>query len=107
MTTASIVPAEPRFGVVRLSYAERRRKLKDAVDRILADLFDRPRLPFDDEAVAHSETFMQRRRDMGRPVEVSDGLIAATAMRHGRAVATRNGKDFEGCGQLLVNPWDA
>ena len=50
---------------------------------------------------------MQRRRDMGRPVEVSDGLIAATATRHGRAVATRNGKDFEGCGQLLVNPWDA
>lgn len=41
----------------------------------------------------------------GRPVSVSDGLIAATAIRHGLHVMTRNVADFTGTGARLVNPW--
>ena len=37
-----------------------------------------------------------------------DALIAATARAHGATLlATRNTKDFEGCGVALVNPWGA
>ena len=35
-----------------------------------------------------------------------DALIAATALVHGRTIATRNGKDFQSMGVDLVNPWD-
>jgi predicted nucleic acid-binding protein len=32
-------------------------------------------------------------------------LIAATAARHGLSVATRNERDFAGCGISVVNPF--
>lgn len=36
-----------------------------------------------------------------------DALIAATALRHGLGVATRNVGDFERAGVALVDPWKA
>ena len=35
-----------------------------------------------------------------------DGLVAATALEHGLAVATRNVKDFVGLGVEVFNPWE-
>jgi len=34
-----------------------------------------------------------------------DGLIAATALRHGLHVMTRNTKHFEASGALVLDPW--
>ena len=42
----------------------------------------------------------------GRVVSASDGLIAATARRHGLHVMTRNLADFEPTGAMLINPWE-
>jgi toxin FitB len=36
----------------------------------------------------------------------ADGLIAATAIRHGLHLMTRNVKDFDFTKVLLVNPWN-
>jgi predicted nucleic acid-binding protein len=47
--------------------------------------------------------FLQKK---GKPIPVSDGLIAATATRHGLHIMTRNISDFEGTGSLLINPWN-
>jgi hypothetical protein len=41
----------------------------------------------------------------GMVVHVSDGLIAATALRHGLHLMTRNVDDFAPSGALIVNPW--
>jgi predicted nucleic acid-binding protein len=41
----------------------------------------------------------------GHTVPAADGLIAATALRHGLHVATRNTGDFMRAGALVVNPW--
>jgi len=46
------------------------------------------------------------RRD-GRQRTQADMLIAATAQAHQLALATRNGRDFEGCGIPIVNPFEA
>lgn len=43
----------------------------------------------------------------GRTLPLQDGLIAATALRNGLHLMTRNVKDFEGSGVLLINPWEA
>ena len=48
-----------------------------------------------------------QRRQIGRPLGVVDGMIAATALEHGLTVATRNVKDFTGLGVAIFNPWDA
>lgn len=34
-----------------------------------------------------------------------DALIAATALVHGMTVVTRNVKDFEGSGVVVIDPW--
>jgi predicted nucleic acid-binding protein len=38
-------------------------------------------------------------------VPAIDGLIAATALRHGLTLVTRNTKDFQTAGVPLLNPW--
>lgn len=35
----------------------------------------------------------------------ADALIAATALVHGLSVVTRNVRDFEGTGVIIVDPW--
>ena len=42
----------------------------------------------------------------GRLLEPQDGLIAATTLRHGLRLTTRNIKDFATTGILLNNPWE-
>ena len=42
----------------------------------------------------------------GLCLSVADGLIAATAIRHGLHLMTRNVKDFDFTKVLLVNPWN-
>ncbi len=38
--------------------------------------------------------------------KIPDLQVAGTALAHGAAVATRNVADFEGCGVVVVNPWE-
>ena len=40
------------------------------------------------------------------PRSERDAMIAATALEHGFAVATRNTQDFVNTGVQLINPWD-
>jgi predicted nucleic acid-binding protein len=42
---------------------------------------------------------------MGKIVPSADGLIAATAMRNGLHVMTRNTEHFAPTGVLITNPW--
>jgi len=42
----------------------------------------------------------------GTPLNMADGLIAATALEHDLTVVTRNVRDFTGLGVALLNPWE-
>jgi predicted nucleic acid-binding protein len=42
----------------------------------------------------------------GKPMAAFDSLIAATALKHGLAVVTRNVSDFAHAPVVLLNPWD-
>ncbi|GGD04469.1 type II toxin-antitoxin system VapC family toxin [Aureimonas glaciei] len=46
-------------------------------------------------------------RKRGRQIPTADGLIAATALRHGLTVLTRNIRDFAPTGVPTVNPWSS
>lgn len=41
----------------------------------------------------------------GVVIPAADGLLAATAIRHGLHVMTRNTKHFEATGALVIDPW--
>lgn len=42
----------------------------------------------------------------GLQIPAGDGLIAACALHQGLHIVTRNVKDFEPTGALIINPWD-
>ena len=42
----------------------------------------------------------------GKTIGAADGLIAATGIRYGLHVMTRNVNDFSETGAMLINPWD-
>ncbi|MGA7120213.1 MAG: PIN domain-containing protein, partial [Polyangiaceae bacterium] len=57
-------------------------------------------------AIARASGELRAAREArGRRVAQADMLIAATALAQGLTLATRNGRDFEGCGVALVDPF--
>jgi predicted nucleic acid-binding protein len=46
-----------------------------------------------------------RAQTQGIQIPAADGLIAATALRHGLHVMTRNTKHFAATGALVIDPW--
>ena len=75
------------------------------VNGILQEDFRARILPFDHaSAVAYADVASDRCA-AGRPISQFDGQIAAIARSNGAAVATRNVRDFEGCGIVIIDPW--
>ena len=48
-----------------------------------------------------------RAQKKGVVIPATDGLLAATALRHGLHVITRNTRHFESTGALIIDPWGA
>ncbi|TPL45287.1 type II toxin-antitoxin system VapC family toxin [Mesorhizobium sp. B2-4-6] len=47
------------------------------------------------------------RERVGRPISLSDAMIAAICLAHDATLATRNVRDFDGLDLKLVNPFEA
>lgn len=62
-------------------------------------------LPVDAETAEIWGRISAEARRAGRTVGAPDGLIAATAIRHGLHVFTRNTSDFAPTGAMLHDPW--
>ncbi len=97
---------ELRKGIDKLSTSARKRSLTTWFDGLVLYAGQRI-LPIDTEtAVIWGEVSVKCEKK-GRSIPAIDGLIAATALRHGLHLMTRNVSDFEPTGVMLVNPWDA
>jgi len=59
----------------------------------------------DEPAVDTRARFAAKRKAQGRPVTMADAMIAGIALSRGAALATRNVRDFDGCGVTLIDPW--
>jgi tRNA(fMet)-specific endonuclease VapC len=88
---SAVSASELLVGVHRASDAAVRARRLAFVEAVLSAL---PALPFDLEAARlHAELIAQLPKN--ETIGAHDALIAATALRHGCAVLTRNGKDFK------------
>jgi tRNA(fMet)-specific endonuclease VapC len=88
---SAVSASELLAGVHRASDAAVRARQLAFVEAILSAL---PTLPFDLEAARlHAELIAQMTKN--ETIVAHDALIAATALRHGCAVLSRNGKDFK------------
>ena len=103
---SAVTEAELRTGVAILPEGQRRERLQLAIDAMIDQDFQGRVLPFDTIAARPYAEIAAQRRAAGRPIAEADCQIAAIARAADAPVATRNGKDFIGCGIGLINPWD-
>ena len=54
---------------------------------------------------SEAEAYAELTSRPGRPRPTIDAMIAAICRTHELALATRNTRDFDGCGIHLVDPW--
>jgi len=63
-------------------------------------------LPLDTEAARIWGELTAKAQQKGSIIGAADGQIAAIAKRHGLHVMTRNVKDFEPTGAMIISPWE-
>lgn len=104
--TAAICEAEIRYGLARMPPGRKRDDLIGRIDIFFDIGFQDQILPFDRFCAALYGEIRSTREAVGKPIEVEDAMIAATARAYGaEAIATRNLKDFADCGVNIINPW--
>ncbi len=104
---SAITEAELRTGVAILPEGQRRNRLQQAIDAMIDQDFQSRVLPFDSAAARAYADIAAQRRAAGRPIAEADCQIAAVARATDASIATRNVKDFDGCGVRVINPWNA
>jgi len=103
----AVSEAELRTGAAILPAGQRRDRLVGAIDAMIDQDFAGRILPFDSPAAPCYAEIAAARRAAGRPIMDADCQIAAISRACNAAIATRNVKDFEGCGIDIINPWNA
>lgn len=103
---SAVTEAELRAGVAYLPEGQRRDRLQLAVDAMIDQDFQGRILPFDTVASRPYAEIAARRRAAGRPIAEADCQIASIARATDAPLATRNVKDFDGCGIRVINPWN-
>jgi predicted nucleic acid-binding protein len=102
----TITQAEVLYGIECLPAGKRRMNLSVEVEKIFVEDFPGRILPFDEDSARMFAKIVRQRAASGRPIPQLDAMIAAIARARSAAVATRNTKDFEGCGVRVINPWN-
>jgi len=102
---STISLAELRFGIAVLPEGRRRDTLFSSLDQQVIPLFAGRILSFDELASQAYATLRARARIAGQAIATADGYIAAIAVSHGFAVATRDTSPFEAVGLKVINPW--
>ena len=105
--TTAVTQAEILYGLELLVDGRKRGRLSTAIGSIFDEDFVDRILPFDTDAAVAYAAIAAARRNAGRPISQFDAQIAAIARSRGAALATRNTRDFEGCGIDIVDPWMA
>lgn len=95
---------EIRKGIDKLPLGPRRDALDTWLTQELPRYFSGRLLPLD---AATADAWGQLCARAKRPLPAIDGLLAATALRHGMSLVTRNTRDFEDLGLHVINPWTA
>lgn len=104
LALSTLVIAEIQYGI-ELPGAEHKRDFLQAWLTGLESRYWGQTLAFGLESAHHYGRIAARREVKARKPQIIDMQIAAQALEHACAVATRNAKDFEWIGVELIDPW--
>ena len=97
----AIVEYELRYGFERLPAKARTTGLNHLLDVVQCLHV----LPFDSECAAHAARLRVALEAAGTPIGPHDTMIAATALRHGATLVTRNVREFSRVAGLRWVDW--
>ena len=97
-----VILGELRFGILILPKGRKRAALERWFDTGVGRLHC---LPWDADTGLKWAELLARLRTTGKAMPIKDSLIAATALVHDLAVATRNRGDFVNAGVRIVDPF--
>ena len=92
-------------GIGLLEASKRKTELTEWLLRLEQDFAARI-LPIDAEVARQWGNLTAKAQLRGIIIPVSDGLMAATALRHGLCVVTRNTRHFAASGAQIFDPWE-
>lgn len=107
LQVSSVTFAEIRFGIERLTDANRRAELNDWLTNKLRPMFQQRVLPVTEDIMFRWRLLVEDGRKTGHTFSQPDLIIAATAVQHDLTVVTRDTSDYERARVPVVNPWTA
>jgi toxin FitB len=102
--STAVTVAEITYGLERLPRGRRRTSLEQSYHSLFVGMADHI-LPFDVEAALLYGPLVAGKERAGNAMDPMDAQIACIAASRGMALATRNERDFAGCGVRIVSPW--
>ena len=105
MWLPSVVVFELPFGAANHPDANRRRRMKDALDWLMDQLIQERVAPLDGHAAQRAAVLAAERKARGRPVDLRDTLIAGIALAQEARLTTCNGRQFDDTTVVLINPF--
>ncbi len=97
---------ELRRGATLLPPSARRTQLEHFIEVTLPAWFESRILPVTQSIAEQWGALDGKRQLSGRPINIADGLIAATALGHDLTLVTRKTKDFADLQLNLLNSWE-
>ena len=101
----AITTAELLTGIALLPAGKRRSRLQDSLEQTILPLFNGRTLPFDQACAPAYATILAKSRKTGRAIATADAFIAAIALTHNYAIATRDTAPFKAAGVKVIDPW--
>jgi predicted nucleic acid-binding protein len=105
--TSVVVLAELGHGIAFMPDGDQKLDLVEWLDTEIRPLFAGRVFLVDETIVRAALSIQAAGRRGGRTFPATDLFIGATAAVHNLTVVTRNTRDFEGTGTMLLNPWSA
>jgi toxin FitB len=102
---SSVTLAEIRFGIEVVTSPIRRAELDAWLTHRVRPMFEQRVLEVTEDVMFRWRLLVEQGRKVGHTFSQPDLIIAATALRYGLTVVTRDTGDYEHAGVPLLNPW--
>jgi predicted nucleic acid-binding protein len=99
----SIILGELGIGILALPRGRKRRQLEQWFETLVQTI---DCLPWDAPISRRWAKLVVDLKQNGKTMPLLDGMIAATALQHDLAIATRNTRDFGKAGVKTLNPFE-
>ncbi|PCI83431.1 MAG: VapC toxin family PIN domain ribonuclease [Hyphomicrobiales bacterium] len=105
LAVSTITIAEIQYGILLLPQGKRRLRLQSNFEAFIDGAFLGRIFAFDEASAYIFGEIAAERKKSGFNTDSVDLMIAAIAKQNRADIATRNVKDFVGCGIGVINPW--